>query len=247
MNRGLPLRFIIESYEIRINTPKNALFSGSRCGPEHLISSHTSGFSNILGATHRIITDTHSQPNRHEVYPVSRNVVTQVAIDPEVRDNLLSECSGLSGLVDWLDSIDRRPGLKELDNHLSNLEVNLAALKGCIGYADDGYQRNVIKKSEHYELVAICWTPGQDTPIHDHVGSDCAFLIVDGVSTETIYETDDQGLARPINTRHYQPGEVCAAEEPDIHRVSNDTDSELVNLHVYTPPLHAYKIYAPAE
>ncbi len=247
MNRGLPLRFIIESYEIRKNTPKNALFSGSRCVSEHLISSHTSGFSNILGATHRIITDTHSQPNRHEVYPVSRNVVTQVAIDPEVRDNLLSECSGLSGLVDWLDSIDRRPGLKELDNHLSNLEVNLAALKGCIGYADDGYQRNVIKKSEHYELVAICWTPGQDTPIHDHVGSDCAFLIVDGVSTETIYETDNQGLARPINTRHYQPGEVCAAEEPDIHRVSNDTDSELVNLHVYTPPLHAYKIYAPAE
>ena len=247
MNRGLPLRFIIESYEIRKNTPKNALFSGSRCVSDHLISSHTSGFSNILGATHRIITDTHSQPNRHEVYPVSRNVVTQVAIDPEVRDNLLSECSGLSGLVDWLDSIDRRPGLKELDNHLSNLEVNLAALKGCIGYADDGYQRNVIKKSEHYELVAICWTPGQDTPIHDHVGSDCAFLIVDGVSTETIYETDNQGLARPINTRHYQPGEVCAAEEPDIHRVSNDTDSELVNLHVYTPPLHAYKIYAPAE
>ena len=247
MNRGLPLRFIIESYEIRKNTPKNALFSGSRCVSEHLISSHTSGFSNILGATHRIITDTHSQPNRHEVYPVSRNVVTKVAIDPEVRDNLLSECSGLSGLVDWLDSIDRRPGLKELDNHLSNLEVNLAALKGCIGYADDGYQRNVIKKSEHYELVAICWTPGQDTPIHDHVGSDCAFLIVDGVSTETIYETDNQGLARPINTRHYQPGEVCAAEEPDIHRVSNDTDSELVNLHVYTPPLHAYKIYAPAE
>ena len=247
MNRGLTLRFIIESYEIRKNTPKNALFSGSRCVSEHLISSHTSGFSNILGATHRIITDTHSQPNRHEVYPVSRNVVTQVAIDPEVRDNLLSECSGLSGLVDWLDSIDRRPGLKELDNHLSNLEVNLAALKGCIGYADDGYQRNVIKKSEHYELVAICWTPGQDTPIHDHVGSDCAFLIVDGVSTETIYETDNQGLARPINTRHYQPGEVCAAEEPDIHRVSNDTDSELVNLHVYTPPLHAYKIYAPAE
>ena len=246
MNRGLPLRFIIESYEIRKNTPKNALFSGSRCVSEHLISSHTSGFSNILGATHRIITDTHSQPNRHEVYPVSRNVVTQVAIDPEVRDNLLSECSGLTGLVDWLDSIDRRPGLKELDNHLSNLEVNLAALKGCIGYADDGYQRNVIKKSEHYELVAICWTPGQDTPIHDHVGSDCAFLIVDGVSTETIYETDNQGLARPINTRHYQPGEVCAAEEPDIHRVSNDTDSELVNLLFYTQPLPAYKFYAPS-
>jgi len=179
--------------------------------------------------------------------PPRPSMVTQVALEPEVRNELLSECSGLSGLVEWLDSIGRRPGLDELDMHLRSTEVNLAALKRCIGYADDGYQRNVVKNSEFYELVAICWTPGQETPIHDHVGSDCAFLIVDGVSTETIYETNEEGLAYPINVRHYQPGEVCAAEEPDIHRVSNDTDSELVNLHIYTPPLHAYNIYTPAE
>ena len=179
--------------------------------------------------------------------PPRPSMVTQVALEPEVRNELLSECSGLSDLVEGLDSIDRRPGLDELDMHLRSTEVNLAALKRCIGYADDGYQRNVVKNSEFYELVAICWTPGQETPIHDHVGSDCAFLIVDGVSTETIYETNEEGLAYPINVRHYQPGEVCAAEEPDIHRVSNDTDSELVNLHIYTPPLHAYNIYTPAE
>jgi cysteine dioxygenase len=178
--------------------------------------------------------------------PPPRDVVTQVTIDPSVRDGLLAECPGLSGLVEWLDSIDRRPGLAELDHQLKDLKVNLAALKECIGYADDGYQRNVIKKSEFYELVAVCWLPGQETPIHDHVGSDCAFLIVDGISTETIYETNEEGLAYPITFRHYQPREVCAAEEPDIHRVSNDTDSELVNLHIYTPPLHAYNIYAPA-
>ncbi len=185
--------------------------------------------------------------NRHEGPLPPRAVVTQVTFEPEVRDGLLAECSGLSGLIEWLDSIDRRPGLAELDHHLNGLEVNLPALKRCIGYADDGYQRNVIKKSKFYELVAVCWLPGQETPIHDHVGSDCAFLIVDGTSTETIHETNEEGHAYPINVRHYQPGEVCAAEEPDIHRVSNDTDSELVNLHIYTPPLHAYNIYAPAE
>ena len=99
-------------------------------------------------------------------------MVVQVELDPEVRNSLLSECSGLSGLVDWLDTIDRRPGLSELDNHLKGMDINLDALRDCIGYADDGYQRNVIKKTEFYELVAICWTPGQNTPIHDHVGSE---------------------------------------------------------------------------
>ncbi|MCH2637887.1 MAG: cysteine dioxygenase family protein, partial [Candidatus Thalassarchaeum sp.] len=111
---------------------------------------------------------------------------------------------------------------------------------------DKGYQRNIIKRTEHYEMVAITWRPGQATPIHDHDGSDCAFLIVEGTSTETIYETDDNGRAVPSAVRDYAPGEICAAEEPDIHRISNDTDGNLINLHVYTPPLSGFGIYEAA-
>ena len=94
--------------------------------------------------------------------------------------------------------------------------------------------------------VAITWRTGQATPIHDHKGSDCAFLIVEGTSTETIYETDENGLAAPSAVRDYAPGEVCAADEPDIHRISNDTDGDLINLHVYTPPLSGFGIYEAA-
>ena len=174
-------------------------------------------------------------------------MVTQAPLSEQARSTLLSQCESLKGLTEWLDGIDRRPGLEELDARLSSLEVNVDALEDCIGYSEDGYQRNVIKKNEHYELVAICWTPGQDTPIHDHTGSDCAFLIVSGVSTETVYETNEEGLAYPVSDRRYVPGEVCAAEEPDIHRVSNNERTNLINLHVYTPPLSEFKIYAPAE
>lgn len=105
----------------------------------------------------------------------------------------------------------------------------------------------MIKKNEHYELVAICWNPGQDTPIHDHKGSDCAFLIASGVTTETVYETNQEGLAYPVSDRRYLPGEVCAAAEPDIHRVSNEESTNLINLHVYTPPLSEFQIYTPVE
>tara|TARA_B100000131_G_scaffold319878_1_gene366659 strand:+ start:392 stop:940 length:549 start_codon:yes stop_codon:yes gene_type:complete len=171
------------------------------------------------------------------------HVVTQAPLSEEVRSRLMDQCDGIRELKEWLDGIDRRPGLDELDSRLSNLELNLGALEECIGYSDDGYQRNVISKNEHYELVAICWTPGQDTPIHDHVGSDCAFLIVSGISTETIYEIDETGQAFAVSSRRYLPGEVCAADEPDIHRVSNDEDCNLINLHVYTPPLSGFNFY----
>ena len=175
------------------------------------------------------------------------DMVTQTPLSEDVRADLLSQCDGLRELTMWLDGIDRRPGLDELDSRLSSLDVNIAALEDCIGYSDGGYQRNVIKRTEHYELVAICWKPGQETPIHDHVGSDCAFLIASGVTTETVYETKGDGLAYPVSDRRYMPGEVCAAAEPDIHRVSNEENSNLINLHVYTPPLSGYQIYVPAE
>ena len=171
------------------------------------------------------------------------NMVEQVALASETRDKLLSECDGISRLIEWLDTINRRPGLDELEQKLSSIEVNISALKNCIGYAEEGYQRIVIKKTDFYELVAICWTPGQLTPIHDHVGSDCAFKIIDGVSTETTYNLNNEGLAFPISVREYQPGEICASDEPDIHRVSNNSNKELINLHVYTPPLHAYNLH----
>ena len=171
------------------------------------------------------------------------SMAEQVALASNTREKLLSECDGISRLVEWLDTINRRPGLDELEQKLSSIEVNISALKNCIGYAEEGYQRNVIKKTDFYELVAICWTPGQLTPIHDHVGSDCAFKIIDGVSTETTYNLNNEGLAFPISVREYQPGEICASDEPDIHRVSNNSNKELINLHVYTPPLHAYNLH----
>ena len=174
-------------------------------------------------------------------------MVKQAQFSDEDRDGLLSKCSGTSDLIEWLDGLNRRPGLNELDNRLSNLKVDLKEIKSRIGYSEDGYQRNVVKKNEHYEVVIICWTPGQETPIHDHVGSDCAFLILSGEATETIYEANDEGLAVRVNERKYLPGEVCAAEEPDIHRVSNETNGSLINLHVYTPPLSGFKMYSPAN
>ena len=86
----------------------------------------------------------------------------------ENRDDLIACCKGVADLIEWLDSIDARPGLSELGVRLESMPLNLEALKEHLVYTEDkGYQRNIIKRTEHYEMVAITWRPGQATPIHD--------------------------------------------------------------------------------
>ena len=163
-------------------------------------------------------------------------MVTQVVLSEEERSELVSECELIRDLSHWLDTLNRRPGLSEIDARLSNLNPNTEAIERCIGYSQDGYQRNVISKNENYELVAICWSPGQETPIHDHVGSDCAFLIVSGTCTETVFEANEEDLAIPILSREYKPGGICAAEEADIHRISNESNENPVSYTHLTLP-----------
>jgi cysteine dioxygenase len=169
-------------------------------------------------------------------------VVVQVELSKSDTLELETNSPEIKKFIMWLDGLNGRPTLNILERKLLDLNIDLKGLEKYLGYTDNGYQRNVIKKTENYELVLICWKAGQKTPIHNHNGSDCAFLILEGISTESIYEIQSERLFN-TKTRRYSPGEVCAADEPDIHRISNDEDSNLVNLHLYSPPLAEFKIY----
>ena len=172
-------------------------------------------------------------------------MVESRTVSPEALLEIRANDGEIHDLIMWLESFDGRPGLNELGERLESLDVDVESLRNIIQSNPNDYCRNTLLRTDYYEIVAIIWRPGQDTPIPDHLGSDCGVLILEGESTETVYQLNEKGQAYPVSKRVYRPGEVCAADEPDIHRVSNDGDGELINLHVYTPPLHAFNIYDP--
>jgi cysteine dioxygenase len=110
------------------------------------------------------------------------------------------------------------------------------------------YRRNLIRRTAAYEALLLCWLPGQRSPIHDHRGSGCAFRVIDGVVTETIYEhTKGSDLVCAASMRWLPPGTICASREFDIHEVANTQQADLVTLHVYSPPLADVNLYRAAE
>jgi cysteine dioxygenase len=151
----------------------------------------------------------------------------------------------LRGLITYLESLTGRADLSSLERHLRNSSVTRADLGDICVFGTGGYRRNVIARSPHYELLALCWRSGHCTPIHDHRGSSCAFRVVHGLGTEIRFVHTPSGLICPCATTPMPEGYVCAAEDADIHQVVNmqAPGQDLITLHIYSTPIVKMNTY----
>jgi cysteine dioxygenase len=71
-------------------------------------------------------------------------------------------------------------GLKHLEEHpittagvldyLAEMQLSAEALAPYTLWSSERYTRNLIYRDDWFEVIALCWLPGQRTPIHTHNG-----------------------------------------------------------------------------
>jgi cysteine dioxygenase len=144
-----------------------------------------------------------------------------------------------------LDEHDESVPIDTLVELLKRVEIDRADIEHVIAFDPDRYKRNVLKVGPGYAALVLCWAPGQASPIHDHRGSACGVMVLEGKVTETKYERGADGLLTQTTTGTLDVGEVCGSYDADIHIIRNaETDgSNLITLHIYSPPLQDYHIY----
>ncbi len=154
----------------------------------------------------------------------------------------------LAELISYLESLGTRANLGVLDRLLSGLSLSRADIAPACIFGQKSYKRNTIARSDYFELLALCWRSGHCTPIHDHQGSSCAFRVVEGRGTEIQYRMSPAGIVCPVKAVEMPPGYVCAAHDEDIHQVANfqPAGSDLVTLHIYSPPIKSMNTYEMA-
>ena len=155
--------------------------------------------------------------------------------------------SPLSDLAVHIDNLTRIPSLTEIKNWFSELTLRAQDYPRYRVFTPRKYARNLIARSEHAELLMLCWRSGQRTPIHDHGGSVGVVMVCEGLMTETMYERAPEGHVRPYNTFRWAPGGITGADVPDIHQLLNLQPSgrDMVTLHCYAPPLSVLNTYSP--
>lgn len=132
----------------------------------------------------------------------------------------------------------------EVHDFLQESTVSQPELESYLFYDSKQYTRNLVHKSEEFELLAICWQPGQEAPVHGHEGEKCWSVVEMGKLRFTNYLEIPFSHSVDVKVLSTQIGEPGHIDGPaDIHKVENPFERPAVSLHLYSYPFPACDIY----
>ena len=139
---------------------------------------------------------------------------------------------------------------------LQEMPVEEASLTPYLEWDRQHYTRNLIDKSDRYELLAICWESGQASSVHNHRDQMCWMaapmgrLVVENFHVR--FQDIEAGRCRleASNTVELTPDNPCAVDPKEpVHRVVNprEANQRAVSLHVYSRPFDSCVVYSPEQ
>jgi predicted metal-dependent enzyme (double-stranded beta helix superfamily) len=122
-----------------------------------------------------------------------------------------------------------------------------------IAFARDTYARNLVCRTPFFELLVLCWRPGQESTIHDHAGALNAIRVYSGELTSRTFRRAGGVLsaAGPVSQdaeeRVPADAHMIGLDRGGIHQLANTTGQDLVTIHIYAPALMELNVYSTAS
>lgn len=127
----------------------------------------------------------------------------------------------------------------------ANMNIPTADFEAYANWSEEHYTRNCIDRTEKYELILLCWEPGQVTPIHCHAGEECWVYTLQGKLEEERYDIDDE-TCQLKQTGHEKMRETQISYMNDnmgFHRLINNDQQRSMTLHLYMNPIDRCRVY----
>jgi len=137
--------------------------------------------------------------------------------------------------------------------YLTANPVDAQSLKPYLFWNAQHYTRNLIDKTELYELLAICWEPGMHSSIHNHKGQNCWMAAPIGRLAVQNYRVISEDLTAqscdivPTNVVEITAATPVAVDPLNpVHDVRNcrEWGERAVSLHIYSRPFNSCVVYS---
>jgi cysteine dioxygenase len=119
-----------------------------------------------------------------------------------------------------------------------------------IAFGGDAYTRNLVCRTPFFELLVLCWRPGQESTIHDHAGALNAIRVFSGELTSRTFSRTSGAPSGPgpvvqdDEERVPQDAHMIGLDRNGIHQLANTSGEDLVTVHVYAPALMELNVYS---
>lgn len=144
-------------------------------------------------------------------------------------------------------------GVQGTLEYLRGTRVEPVSLEPYLFWNSRHYTRNLIDKTDLYELLAICWEVGMKSSIHNHKGQNCWMAAPIGRLSVQNYRVLQEDISS--QTCKIVPTDQVAitAENPvavdplnPVHDVRNprEWNARAVSLHVYSRPFDSCVVYS---
>ena len=177
----------------------------------------------------------------------------------------------ITTLVDMLRATEGAPiTSSRIADLLTSVDLDHASMRPFIRHGDDHYMRHLIHRDRCFDIMAICWMPGQGTPVHTHNGQlgwafgvqgalDCteyAYLGCDRPENQNVSGLDCIAGGAQVKLRETQlvqcttdAGLNIVDKSVTIHslRVPDSCDEPTVSLHVYSLPFDSCVVFDGAR
>ncbi len=151
----------------------------------------------------------------------------------------------LAGTIEELKHTAKNLTLPDLRKLILDLKPEDSEIAPFVQFTRNHYARNLLYKTSDFEVLVLCWRPGQRSPIHDHGHSICTVYTLDGVLSADNYRKTSGGHLRADYSEDFKPGSVLSIQTTEIHQVSNlQSSADLVSLHFYLAPLENNFVYS---
>lgn len=124
-----------------------------------------------------------------------------------------------------------------------NMDISLDDLKAYAHFSDQTYTRNCIMRTDEFELLLLCWNPGQITPIHCHNGEECWVYLAEGKLREKRYQEKENKIEKIADTKMSQSRLSYMNDHMGYHSLQNIADEKSMSLHLYVSPIDECKVY----
>jgi cysteine dioxygenase len=177
----------------------------------------------------------------------------------------------VASLVDELRKTEGAPITSDrIASVMTDVALDEKSIRPYVRFAGDHYTRNLIHRDAHFDIMVLCWQPGQGTPIHTHNGQlgwafttrgelDCveyAYRGCDRPENQNVSGIDclaggmQVKLDRAHSTLCTPGGDInLVTKQVTIHAltVPPDCKEPVVSFHVYSLPFDSCVVFDVAQ